>query len=195
MQMLSAEKQALRKALLLRREAIPDKAEKSAQIIGRLEAMQAYRQAENLFCYVSMPGEVETHQLLEAALASGKRVFVPHCPPGNAPMAFYRMDALASLKTSRFGVLEPDPLSCAPAGNQKGICVVPGIAFDAKGYRLGYGRGYYDRFLTQNPMCSVGLCFAELFLHTLPVSPWDKPVHTLLTQEEEITFHHATTAN
>lgn len=178
----------LRKCLLEKRSTLQGKAQKSIKILADLKRTAAYQNAETIFCYISKPEEVETQIFITDALAQGKQVFVPYCPPGNRPMQFYRIDTLQDVKPGAFGVLEPDPVRCQPIEEQTGLCVVPAIAFDKKGFRLGYGKGYYDRFLSHHNVYAVGLCFEELLLDALPVSAYDRAVHQIITQSRQLTL-------
>lgn len=98
-------------------------------------------------------------------------------------MAFYRVKSREDLKKGRFGIWEPDPTVCPLLEEPSGaFCLVPGLAFDRAGYRLGYGKGYYDRFLAAHAVKAVGLCYEELLLSQVPRQPLDQRVGWLVTE-------------
>lgn len=182
-------KARLRGELLQKRAALKRRAEKEEAILQAVLELPQYQKARRLLCFVSAGSEPDTRRLLEAALGGGKEVYVPFCPPGEAPMSFYRIERLDSLKPGRFGILEPDPARCPrlePGSQKEGLCVVPGLAFDLTGRRLGYGKGYYDRFLAEYPIETAGLCFRELVPERLPAEPHDQRVDLLVTEEGPI---------
>ncbi|MDE6768031.1 MAG: 5-formyltetrahydrofolate cyclo-ligase, partial [Eubacterium sp.] len=104
-------------------------------------------------------------------------------------MKFYYINSLKDIKTGFFGVREPDTdICCEVADFNDSICIVPAIAYDKKGYRLGYGKGYYDRFLENFSFISVGLCYNELIMDVLPIGEYDIPVDYIITQDGILTI-------
>ena len=151
---------------------------------SRLLALPEYAGADTLFTYVSKPIEVDTLALITAALANRKEVAVPLCVPGTYDMEFYYITSTADLEKGSFGVLEPVPARCRRVPPEKtGLCIVPGLSFDAQGYRLGYGKGYYDRFLAGFKGVTVGICYAGCVQWNLPHGYYDKPVDVLITEK------------
>lgn len=167
-------------------------AERSCRMQERLLASPAWRKSLAVVLYVSVKGEADTSLLLRHAWSEGKTVFLPRCrkaEPGNMDMiACSRPEAL---EVSDFGIPEPalnaDSRLLSPeelAGGEKTLIVVPALAFDREGYRLGYGGGYYDRMLSVARCASVGLAFHDLLLDRLPHDTWDRPVAAIYTEEE-----------
>ena len=166
------EKAALRRELLARRDALPGRAEKSRAIQSRVLALPEYQRARRVLLYLSKGSEVDTWPLLARALAQGKEVYAPRCLERPGEMAFYRVSSREDLQAGAFGLLEPIPGRCPPLERGQGdLCLVPGLAFDREGYRLGYGKGYYDRFLGSRPVEAVGVCFEGLLLPRMPRGP------------------------
>ena len=99
-------------------------------------------------------------------------------------MKFYLIEDLAQLEPGAFGVLEPDPERCRELRHyQNSICILPGLGYDLQGYRLGYGKGYYDRFLAAHPQLeTVGLCYGALLLPRLPAAPHDQRVRLVAAE-------------
>lgn len=155
-----------------------------SSIQSRLLALPEYARAGVVFTYVSKPIEVDTAALIEAALANRKKVAVPRCLTETYRMEFYTIDSMNELQQGSFGVLEP-------ASSKKrlvtefgrGLCIVPGLSFDAQGYRLGYGKGYYDRFLSGYGGVTVGLCYSGCVQWNLPHGYYDRPVDILITEK------------
>lgn len=154
-------KRALRAELLERRAALaPLQREKmDAAVAERVLALPEYRSCGMLLSYVSVRDEVDTSVLIRSALRDGKRVSVPRCE--GKQMVFYEIGSLDALVPGRFGIPEPLPqVSARP--DAASLCLVPGLSFDRCGARVGYGGGYYDRFLPGFPGTPVGLCYAAL---------------------------------
>ncbi len=153
-------------------------------IQSRLLALPEYANSGIVFTYVSKSIEVDTIALIKAALANRKQVAVPRCVPDTYDMEFYYITSLDDLGKGSFGVLEPIPSQCGlvPA-DATGLCIVPGLSFDAQGFRLGYGKGYYDRFLASFKGVTVGICYAGCVQWNLPHGYYDKPVDLLITEK------------
>lgn len=165
-------------------------AELSRQLQEHVLASRVWRESPRVLLYYAVKGEVDTGLLLTNAWEQGKQVFLPRCRPDERG----QMDMLAcfgpdELLLSSQGIPEPPEtatrFSSSALVREPGsvMVIVPGLAFDLQGYRLGYGGGYYDRLLAAPGLGSVGLVFrAHLFDH-LPREPWDRPVTALCTEE------------
>lgn len=159
-----------------------------ARIRGRILHSMEYKRCHTLLCFVSMPIEVDTHELIRCALEDGKTVAVPYCVEGTRTMHFYRIHSLDELTPRTFGVLEPDPNTAERLTDfSKALCILPGLAFDYAGYRLGYGGGYYDRFLSKifhgRGLTTIGICYANCIAHRLPRGRFDIPCDILITDQ------------
>ncbi len=178
-----AHARAIRRALAA---DAPRHAALSAAVQARVLQSPLWRAHDIVLLYRAVKGEVDTDALLRAALAQGKRVFLPRCRPDDPG----RMDMLAccdpaELLPSANGIPEPPAQApCLPPGDLPGaLVIVPALAFDRQGYRLGYGGGYYDRLLAAGAGASLGLAFGALVFPQLPRDPWDVPVAALATEE------------
>ena len=193
-----AHKAALRQEMLRRRRMLaPEQcAVLSRRAAGLLLESDLWRRAEVVGLYVAARGEAETTALLEEAWGTGRKVLLPRCIPHEAGhMEFAVCAGWADLQRGAFGVLEPHPEHCpavfSPYSNTcliRPTClVVPGVAFDRLGARLGMGGGYYDRFLPwamgQGVQC-VGFAFHQQLVPQLPHDAWDVPMHAVCTEEE-----------
>lgn len=172
---------AYRQRMLALRDALPPdlRARHSGRIARQILQSERWLAARTIFCYVSIHSEVDTRFLLDAALDAGKRLFVPRCHPARR-MDACALDAVTALRTGRYGIPEP-PRGARIAGPEEiDLALVPGLAFDRSGLRIGYGGGYYDRYLAQCPAFRVGLCFPEQVRTDLPpAAPWDQRMHAL----------------
>lgn len=179
-------KNALRQEMkTVRLEMTPEeKAECDSRICQTLLGSTSYTASEVILTYVSTAIEVDTRELIRTALADGKAVACPRCIDGTRQMEFYYIDSLDELRPRTFGVYEPD---ADPArlfrGAQRPVCVVPGLSFDRAGFRLGYGKGYYDRFLSGYGGWTVGLCYSACVRNTLPHGRFDRAVDRLITEK------------
>ncbi len=168
----------------IRETMAPDEKERQdAEIARRVWGMREYQKAQVLFTYVSKPIEVNTMPLIQKALEQGKEVVVPRCVPGTFDMEFYRITSEDDLEKGSFGVLEPVPERCALVTDfSSGFCIVPGLCFDSHGFRLGYGKGYYDRFLSSFSGYTAGICYSSCTQWNLPHGYYDRPVDVLITE-------------
>ena len=161
------------------------KEKKDSAILRRLLSLRQYQQASLVLTYVSTPIEVDTHQLIRQAFADGKRVGVPRCIDGTRLMEFYEIGSMEDLEKRTFGVLEPIPERCQLLTDfSKSICVVPALLYDLSGYRIGYGGGYYDRFLAQYPGYKVGITYVKCIRRKVLHGRYDVPVSALVTERD-----------
>ncbi|MGN0663449.1 MAG: 5-formyltetrahydrofolate cyclo-ligase [Negativibacillus sp.] len=162
--------------------------EKDRLIFHRLIRLPQYHQAHTIITYVSTAQEVDTRRLMERAWADGKKVVVPRCVPGTHRMEMFYIHSMDELEPGSYGILEPNA-SAESCKNWKGsLCVVPAFCNDRKGYRLGYGGGYYDRFLSQYKGTTVGINYSECVREQIHHGRYDVPLQMLLTEREKIRF-------
>lgn len=143
------------------------------------------RAGRNAALYCALAGEVPTDRIRQAYLAAGARLYYPRVA-GKGTLAFYPHREGDGWETGPYGILEPSiPAGVEPLLSGWDIVVVPGLAFDRRGNRLGRGFGYYDRFLGGLPesVPRVGLACAGQVVPEVPVDAWDVPVHALVTEE------------
>lgn len=193
-----SEKSSLRSALRSRRSFLSageEGASRSLRAQERLLASRFWHECRRVAAYVSVKGEPGTERILQETLSSGRELFLPRCRvqgeegwPG--AMDFILCDSLEGLAPSGFGIPEPPLLSdsrmltAEELGRPDTLVIVPALAFDRRGFRIGYGGGYYDRLLERASCPSVGLTFHELLQLELPREPWDRPVQAVCTEEE-----------
>jgi len=177
---LRAQNRALREHL-----SPQEKLGRDLEICARLLSLSQYIECDTLFVYVSKPPmEVGTEYLIQAAWSYGKQTAAPRCVLGTREMCFYTISRPQDLAAGMFGVREPVLERCQKAqASEKSLCVVPGISFDLSGFRLGYGKGYYDRFLAEFPGRTIGICYQENVYPALPHGRFDRPVEWVVTEK------------
>lgn len=185
------EKQRLREERLAAREALSEQ-ERSVldnRITQKLLATSEYAEATTVLTYVSVSSEVSTRMFIECALRDGKTVAVPRCLPGHC-LEFVAIASLEQLVAAPFNLLEPAKDLPALTESQKNnsICIVPALLVDTKGYRLGYGAGFYDRFLSTYPGKKICLAYQQsLSRTTLPHTAFDVAVDVVITESDVLT--------
>jgi 5-formyltetrahydrofolate cyclo-ligase len=184
---MSQDKAAIRRALLTRRRALTsdETRARGKAIEERLETLPEYAAAETVFIYVSSKdNEVGTHGLIEGALARGRPVAVP-IAESRGRLLWSRLDAFDELAAGRFGILEPLPeFRRTVLPNASDIVVVPGIGFTPEGNRIGYGGGYFDRFLAGFTGVSAALAYSMQIVPSVPEEPHDVPVDIVVTESD-----------
>lgn len=187
MQTLLAEKNRLRELIRIQRCGLDPvwKSQTSQLILARLQALPAFQRAGIVHTYVSLRHEVETHELIRQLLHLQKFVVVPKVEP-NGELQQYFIKDFSDLQTGAYGILEPASDAHRASVAQFGLVVVPGLAFDRRGNRLGAGKGYYDRFLAQVQAPKIALAFAFQIFEEVPVEPHDQRVDLIVTEKEVI---------
>ena len=173
-------KQELRKKIREQKRAMsPEEIEARSAKLGELFVnSQAYREAKTIYGYLPYNQEVRTVPMLEQALKDGKRVAVPKCYGDR--MRFIFMDDLSKVEKGYAGI--PEPVEDGPvADDTTALVLMPGMAFDPQGHRIGYGGGFYDKFLAEEPgHPTLALCYVFQVLPHLETEAFDIPVDTVL---------------
>lgn len=169
----------------IREKMVPEKKKiMDDQILQKLILLDKYQKNKTILTYVSKDIEVSTYEIMKNAWSRNKRVAIPKCDTQNRSMSFYYINSLSDLERGTFGVYEPVGMNCDMVKNlSEGVCIVPGFSFDSDGYRIGYGKGYYDRFLTRFKGFTVGICYSNCINFRLPRGRFDKPVDILITDK------------
>ena len=174
------DKQALRKMIREKKRAMTEAQiqEASARLAQQLYQSPLYRQATTIYGYLPYNQEVRTIPMLEQALAEGKRVAVPKVYGDE--MRFLYIDDLSRVEKGYAGI--PEPIDDGPvAEDPTALVLMPGLAFDKAGHRIGYGGGFYDKFLSAEPdHPTLALCYGFQMLDELPTEEFDIPVDCVL---------------
>lgn len=157
------------------------KAQSSARIMEQVMALPAYRTARTIFCFVGRKNEVHTKELIAHALSEGKRVGVP-LVVCQGIMEAKEIHSLDDLKEGRMRILEPDPASVTIAPNEIDLAIIPCVSCSHEGARLGFGGGYYDRYLMQADFTVACVCYEVLTRDAIPLEPHDCKMDLLITE-------------
>lgn len=180
---IRTEKNRLRKKYKELREslAVSEKAKLDERICNRFMSLVSYRFADTLLLYAPIKGEIDIRPIAMAALSAGKRVAFPRCIPESSKMQFHFVNSLDELAPASYGI--PEPSSDAPVFDKNNkhsrescICLIPALIYDKRGYRVGYGKGYYDRYLADFNGTKVGIIYNSCVIDTLPHGRYDLKV-------------------
>ena len=152
-------------------------------VADNVRRLKEYRPAKTILIYMSTPIEVDTVGIIKNAWEDGKRVAVPRCIPDTRDMEFHYIDSLDSLSVGTFSVLEPDPSLPIVTDFSGCLMIVPGMHFDMKGYRIGYGKGYYDRYMVRFTGISAGICYSGELKPFLYHGRYDRHVDIVVTDK------------
>lgn len=153
----------------------------SMRLQEKLLANDHWFSAQTVYLYISINQEVRTSGLIRAALESGKQVAVPLVVGDD--LVFKYITSPDDLRPGYWNVPEPDG-NCTTAEDKKALVIMPGLAFDRNGYRLGYGKGFYDRFLASEPdHYTIALCYDFQMIETVPHDEYDRTVNEIISVE------------
>ncbi len=170
---------------LLRQQQEDERQRRSEAIRRKVFRLTAFRRAQTICCYVALPYEVQTWRMIEEMIARKKRVVVPVAQPSTKRLRLSEVrKPERELARGAHGVWEPKPAALRLVlVRELDLVLVPGVAFDRQGHRLGHGHGYYDRFLARVPKTTptVGLAFRFQLFDRLPTAAHDHAVQNVLT--------------
>ena len=155
--------------------------ESDERITERLSSLPEFINADRIFAYYSIGNEVDTHRILKLVEKQRKTVFLP-VVLGNGIMEFALFDRDGALRSGALHIPEPAEEAVRAIPRKGDVILVPALCYDSSRYRLGQGGGYYDRFLTNCPACSIGLARERLMPVSVPRMDHDLPVEILLTE-------------
>lgn len=158
------------------------KTEMDKAIVDRIAASPWFRRAGTILLYAPVKGEIDLVPLLRAARRAGKQVGFPRCDAETNTMQFFALLPGQKLVPGAYGIPEPPADAPLVESDRHTLCLVPALTFSADGHRLGYGRGYYDRFLETFPGVTVGALYSSFALRTLPAEEHDRSVQYLVTE-------------
>lgn len=175
------EKNLLRKQIKEKRKSVlpEDKEIWDRMIFKNLIEMTQYQNAENILCYVSLENEADTFEIIKKAISDKKNVFVPKVID-KEKMQFYKINSIDELKTGYRNIPEP-------TGNEKfeadeAFCIIPGLCFDKRGKRLGYGGGYYDRYFESKSHTKTALTYLCFLEEKIITDNYDVDMDFIVTQ-------------
>lgn len=185
---VNEQKKLLRKVMLQKRKELSDSeiAVKNSAITEKLLELEKVQSAELILPFVSARGEVGTREFISKCLEAGKTVAVPRCIDGSN-MEFCVIHTFDDLEKGMYGIDEPKQhCEIIKAENaQNSVLIVPALCFNPDGYRLGYGKGYYDRFISRYKGYTVGVCYSEFMTDDIPVDEYDRCVDIVITEKQK----------
>ena len=181
---VSIQKSALRKHLLEKRDATSAELRNilSEKIHENLKKISSYTNSQNIACYFPIGSEVNTHDIMLNILKQGKNLLLPRAVDNN--IQFYIVSNLEKLERGSFEIMEPKD-SCEKA--KKIDCVlIPTVGVSKLGVRLGYGHGYYDRFLSSTDAVKISLTYSKQIVKSIPSDSHDIKIDWIVTEDENI---------
>lgn len=144
-----------------------------------------YKEASKIFVFVSYGTEISTIELINKTLGDGKIAAVPYMTGKPHEMIFIKINSIEKLKPNKIGILEPEyKVENIIKSDKNTVIIVPGLAFDKEFYRIGYGGGYYDKYIDENEyMSTVGVCFEEQMTDIVPREKIDRAVDIIVTDK------------
>lgn len=163
----------------------------SDYVCRRITSLVSYRYAKTLLLYCPVKSELNILPLAEYAKKDGKQIAFPKCNPPDRTMRYHIVPDVSVLESGSYGIPEPSAdFPAVDAGSSSDIlCIIPALVFDREGYRLGYGGGYYDRFLAGFAGTKIGAGFGKFVTGHIPRSKYDSHVDVLVTEKGVLSFY------
>ncbi len=180
------DKKLLRKELLQKRKNIlqEKKVIFDIKISRQIIESDYFKNAEQVLIFASADDEFDTRYIIERCRMEYKRVFYPLCTDGNGNMKFLKVESVGDLKFGMYNILEPKSYCKEYKPKANDIVIVPCLSADKNGYRIGYGKGYYDRFLKDFNGISICPCYEALLMDKLPTDEYDIKVNVIVTEND-----------
>ncbi|MDQ0254410.1 5-formyltetrahydrofolate cyclo-ligase [Evansella vedderi] len=160
---------------------------KTREIHKQLFEKEEWKMGKLIGTTISTGNEIDTYTIIKQAWKEGKDIAVPKCIPKEKELTFYKISSFEDLEVSYFHLKEPIPeRTVAVKPDDIDLLIVPGIVFDRGGYRIGYGGGYYDRFLQGRELKTCSLCFEFQLVDAVPKEKHDIPVKIIITENGSI---------
>ena len=159
-----------------------EKASLDARITERFLSSMSYKHASQILLYASTDEEISTNAIFKEAIKDGKKCFFPRCFE-HSKMEYYRADSEEDLIEDKFNIKAPIESAEIYTPQPSDICIVPAMTYDRKGFRLGYGKGFYDRFLPKFMGVKIGFCYSSFMRNQLPRGRYDISVDSIITEK------------
>lgn len=170
-----------------RREMDKDvRCERDSKICDYALGLVSYRYAEYVLLYAATEDEIDIYEIARAALKQGKKIAFPRCRKEDHTMKYHIVESLDQLSPDSYGIAEPSedlPVYDPETDTGSAICFVPGLVYDKAGYRVGYGKGFYDRFLSSFKGSSIGVVYSDFIMPKVPRGRFDMKVDILLSEK------------
>jgi len=183
-------KAELRKEILQKRDSIEPSVKKikDKAVIARLKGLYEFKSAKTLLLYASFRSEVDTHKLIKESLEAQKRVLLPRVNYSLKKLEIREIESLNDIEKGHWGIPEPKRATPLRDLNEADLIIVPGVCFDRKGGRIGYGAGYYDKLLKglNKSIPVIALAYDEQVVEEIPLEAHDRRVDMIITDREVI---------
>ena len=183
---LLLDKNIIRQTVLKQRHAfsVKEKTPAEQRMLKFLQGWEVFRLADSIHIFISKTDEPDTALIIESAWASGKTVAVPCVVADTFELFHSQLKSFDNLSSGSLGVLEPShEVRIAMTPESFDLVIIPGVAFDRQGGRLGYGKGYYDRFLEQTDAFRLAIAFDFQIIEKVPTEKHDVPMNGILTED------------
>ena len=186
------DKNYLRKEILKTRDntELVLKKEYDSMIFKRLINSDTYKGSNKIFVYISFGSEADTMEFIKYALSDNKEIYVPKTDKSKKEMVAIRINSLDNMSVDKWGILEPATVEKDKIGEEFDLVIMPGVAFDKSGNRIGYGGGYYDKYISKrNIKCpKIALAYDLQIIDKIEAEEYDIKVDGVITNEEFIKF-------
>jgi len=176
-----------------RRYLTPEQKERlNKEIFARLEKLSVWKKSKTVLIYISHKDEIATLDLIQKILKNDldKHIIViPKTHLKFHALSLHKLDELKQLIPGNYGISEPHPSCKTILPEQIDLAIIPGIVFNKKGYRIGYGKGYYDRLLPHLNCPKISLAYSMQIVENIPVEDHDYPVDILITENTKYNFN------
>ena len=181
-------KKEIRREIITKRDLIKNKSDLDEKIEEKLRNNEIYKNSKNIFIYLGFGSEINTIKYVEDFLNEGKKIIIPYTDMKNKVMYGIEINTLDGLKKNKFGILEPTDGSEIFNKEDIDLIIMPGVAFDRSGNRVGYGGGYYDKFLSEinSDIPTIALAYDVQILEEVPSEQHDIKVGMVITEKETI---------
>ena len=159
------------------------KADYDKKICEALVQLVSFKYSDTILMYAPLEGEIDVMPIAERALELGKREAFQRCIEEPRNLDFKYVGSVDELKSGSYSIAEPTEDMESVTDYSKSICIIPGVVFDNAGYRVGYGKGYYDRFLAAYDGTKFGLAYSECILNEVPRGRFDRHVDILISEK------------
>ncbi len=184
------DKAEFRKELLQKRDSIEPsiKKNKDRAVMARLKGLYEFKSAKTLLLYASFRSEVDTHELIRECLGAQKRVLLPRVNYSLKKLEIREIESINDIEKGHWGIPEPKRATPLRDLNEADLIIVPGVCFDRKGGRIGYGAGYYDKLLKglNRAIPVIALAYDEQIIEEIPLEAHDRRVDMIITDREVI---------
>ncbi len=183
---MGVDKKVLRESMQIELNQLTEdeRSEISRELQQELFQSELWKNAERIGIYLSFGTEWDTRKIVEEAFNSGKNVAIPKTIPETKQMDFYQITDLSQVQKGHFDIMEPNIEKATYLDkNEMDLLIVPGLIFTKSGYRIGFGGGYYDRFLMDFIHPTVSLVSLKQIKESIPLNKYDLPVNYLITEE------------